>query len=91
MRVITQEDSPNLGLHVTQIEDGEKHYHRLTTEVYYILEGHGQMELDDEVHDVAPGHVVYIPPGVSHRGAGGIKAIIVTTPAFDPGDEYICQ
>ena len=42
-------------LHVTSIKDSVKHYHRECTEVYYILQGRGKMELNDDVIDVEPG------------------------------------
>src|SRR5512143_3344702 len=37
--------------------------HRLkTSEVYYIIEGEGTMQIDDESSPVQPGSTVYIPP-----------------------------
>ena len=42
--------------------------HRLTTaEVYYIIEGFGEMFIDDESKPVEPGSTVYIPPGTVQR------------------------
>lgn len=37
--------------------------HALTTsEVYYILQGQGEMQIDDETARVEPGDAIYIPP-----------------------------
>src|ERR1039457_3657713 len=48
-RIFTREDTPVANLHVTSITDAEKHYHLKSTEYYYVLEGAGFMELDDQV------------------------------------------
>ena len=63
-RIITQNDTDVANLHVTHIQDSKKHYHKDCTEYYYILEGGGKMELDDDVVDLEPGVAILIPPGV---------------------------
>jgi mannose-6-phosphate isomerase-like protein (cupin superfamily) len=47
-RPLTRADSPVCNLHVTFITDSVKHYHKLTTEVYYILEGVGKIDLNGQ-------------------------------------------
>jgi mannose-6-phosphate isomerase-like protein (cupin superfamily) len=86
--VTAAEDSP-VGLHVTRIEDGREHFHEVTGEVYYIIEGDGTIELDGRPTDVRPGSAVFIPAGVAHRGWGGFTAVIVSSPPFDPDDEIV--
>jgi len=75
-RFFTAEDGGALGLHVTSISGADPHYHEEITEVYYVLEGKGQIELDDEIHEVRPGTVILIPPKVVHRGIGDFKVIV---------------
>lgn len=89
-RPLTIADTPVCNLHVTFITDSIKHYHRETTEVYYILEGHGKMELNDDVIDVEPGMVVYIEPLTAHRltSDAGVRTVVFGVPAFRPDDEY---
>lgn len=43
------------------------HKHPGQEEVYYFVEGFGEMEIDDEKFTVAQGDVVLIPDGVFHR------------------------
>jgi mannose-6-phosphate isomerase-like protein (cupin superfamily) len=88
-RLITRLDTPNLGVHVTHITNGDLHYHRKTEEVYYIVAGEGVIELDGEQHTLTPGTAVWIPPGVKHRGWGDFETLIITSPAFDPKDEIV--
>src|SRR6185436_6515493 len=72
-------------LHVTEITvDARTHYHKRITEIYYILEGDGQIELDGERHAVQPGDAILIKPGCRHRAIGQLRVIVVPLPAFDP-------
>jgi mannose-6-phosphate isomerase-like protein (cupin superfamily) len=76
-------------LHITEIStDARTHYHKTLTEIYYILEGEGQMELDGELHPVRPGDAILIKPGCRHRAIGNLKVLNVPVPAFDPTDEW---
>lgn len=45
----------------------ERHYHRESEEIYFILAGSGSMEIDDETRLVVPGDAVLIPPGAWHQ------------------------
>ena len=45
----------------------EPHYHPVTEEIYYILEGSGRMRIGDETRDVVPGDGIAIPPGAPHQ------------------------
>jgi len=76
-------------LHVVQTSgQAQTHYHKRLTEIYYILEGAGQMELDGELFPVQPGSAILIKPGCRHRIVGEMKFINVPVPAFDPEDEW---
>lgn len=75
--------------HVVQISsDARTHYHRGMTEIYYVLEGKGEIELDGNRHPLQPGVVVLIKPGCRHRAIGDLKIVNVAIPAFDPDDEW---
>lgn len=89
-RVLTAADGAPLSLHVTSITDAVRHYHRETTEVYYILSGSGKMELNGDWVDLEPGTVLWIEPGTRHRlvSEAGVKTVVVALPAFNPADEF---
>lgn len=89
IRLITRRDTSLANVHVTHIRDSKKHYHKHCTEIYYILEGKGKMELaEEEVIAIKPGIVVMIKPGTPHRGYGDFKALIVGIPALREDDEF---
>jgi mannose-6-phosphate isomerase-like protein (cupin superfamily) len=84
-------DTPLLNFHVTHIMDSRKHYHKEVTEVYYILEGSGFMELNDETVPIEPGTVIFIEPYTAHRGYGDFKTIVVGVPASRHDDEFFVE
>ena len=89
-RAFTDQPGAPASFHITQItEDAQRHYHKKMTEVYHVLEGEGEIELDGTRHPLAPGTTVMIQPGCRHRAIGRIKIINVAIPVFDPDDEYI--
>jgi mannose-6-phosphate isomerase-like protein (cupin superfamily) len=90
-RIVSAADGTPCSFHVTQIHDAERHWHERTSEVYYILEGTGKVELDGAWHEVRPGSVVNIPAGTRHRivSEAGLKTVVVAMPAFDVSDEFV--
>ncbi|HMJ92456.1 MAG TPA: cupin domain-containing protein [Candidatus Acidoferrum sp.] len=76
-------------MHVVEIEsDSRAHYHKKMTEIYLVLEGEGQMELDGELISIKPMSAIYIRPGCRHRAIGKLKIINIPVPAFDEHDEW---
>ena len=45
----------------------QRHYHRLSEEFYFLLEGRGTMEIDGETRKVGPGDAILIPAGAWHQ------------------------
>jgi mannose-6-phosphate isomerase-like protein (cupin superfamily) len=75
--------------HVVDIlDDSRAHYHRRTTEIYVVLEGEGEIELNGERHPLRPLTAVYIPPGVRHRAIGKLRLLNIPIPPFRDSDEY---
>ena len=76
-------------LHLVHIKaDAQAHYHKRMTEIYLVLEGEGEIELDGERHPVKPMTAIYIKPGCRHRAIGELKIINTPIPAFDEQDEW---
>ncbi|HSJ94314.1 MAG TPA: cupin domain-containing protein, partial [Gaiellaceae bacterium] len=49
----------------------ERHYHAETEELYVVLAGSGEMEVDGERREVGPGDAVLLPPGAWHQIRAG--------------------
>lgn len=88
-RAFTDDADQTTSLHVVDVDhDARTHYHKKMTELYYVLEGCGQLELDGQMFDVSPGSAALIKPGCRHRAIGRMKILNVPIPAFNPEDEY---
>lgn len=88
-RAFTDDPDGRASFHVTTISaDSKVHYHKKLTEIYYVLEGEGHMELDGRRVDLKPGTAVMIKPGCRHRAVGRLTVAIVAMPVFDPADEW---
>ena len=77
-------------MHIVEIKcDSETPYHKGMTEIYFVLEGEGRIELDGESYPLTPNTSVMIKPGCRHRAVGeGLKILNVPIPRFDPEDEW---
>jgi mannose-6-phosphate isomerase-like protein (cupin superfamily) len=77
------------------IEAGEatvRHHHRESEEIYYLVEGAGEMEIDGERARVAAGDAVLIPPGAWHQiradAAGPVRLLCACAPPWRPDDTF---
>ncbi len=64
-----------------------------TSEVYYILSGTGEMQIDEEIQTVAPGDMIYIPPNarqlIRNVGNDAIVFLCIVDPAWRKEDETV--
>ena len=69
------------------------HLLKESSEVYYILEGRGEMHIDNESAAVAQGQAVYIPPGskqyIQNMGTDDLKFLGIVHPMWRKEDEVI--
>ena len=68
----------------------QRHHHRLSEEIYYLLDGRGLMEIDGEVREVAPGDAVLIPAGAWHqiRALEALRFLCCCAPPYAHEDTY---
>ena len=74
--------------HAVDIDGAKPHYHKIATELYYVLEGEGSVMLDGEERAVCKGSMVHIPPGVVHGAVGKMRVLVVGIPDIDDSDVY---
>jgi mannose-6-phosphate isomerase-like protein (cupin superfamily) len=71
------------------------HFHPLTEEIYYLLEGTGRMQIDGEIRDVKPGDAIAIPPGAVHTientGDQTLKFLCCCAPGYEDGDSVLAE
>lgn len=71
----------------------ERHIHRSSQEVYYILAGQGRIVLDGQPLDVKEGDAILMKPGTVHNirntGTGGLRFLCICTPPYSHSDTYM--
>ncbi|MGS2617755.1 cupin domain-containing protein [Micromonospora sp. LZ34] len=87
-RAFVDESGGQASVHLLQVEKALTHFHKVATEIYVILEGTGEVELDGVRHEAKPMSAFLIKPGTRHRAIGELKALVVCMPAADDADEY---
>jgi mannose-6-phosphate isomerase-like protein (cupin superfamily) len=69
-----------------------RHYHARTEEIYAVLEGSGEMEVDRDRRSVARGDAILIPPGAWHEiragGAGELRFLCCCAPPYSDEDTF---
>lgn len=64
-----------------------------TSEVYYILEGEGNLQIDDAIFKVLKDHAIYIPPHskqcIENTGKNELKFLCIVDPAWKLEDETV--
>jgi mannose-6-phosphate isomerase-like protein (cupin superfamily) len=71
----------------------ERHYHGEAEEIYYVVEGSGEMEIGGERRPVGPGDAVLIPPGARHQiraeeGGRRLRFLCCCAPAYRHEDTF---
>lgn len=90
-RLVSVEDAalnPAAWAHAVDIDGARLHYHKRSTELYYVLEGEGSVVLDGVEQPVVKGSLVHIPPGVVHGARGRMRVLVVGIPDIADDDYF---
>ena len=68
----------------------ERHYHKVSEELYYLLEGRGEMEIDGETKKAGPGDAILIPAGAWHeiKATEAMRFLCCCAPPYTHDDTY---
>ena len=68
----------------------ERHYHKVSEELYYLLEGRGVMEIDGQTQEVGPGDAILIPAGAWHeiKATKAMSFLCCCAPPYAHEDTY---
>ncbi|MFW6060771.1 MAG: cupin domain-containing protein [Phycisphaeraceae bacterium] len=87
-------ESPYASLHYMRIGGSVRHYHKQTTEFYFVAHGKGHMELDGEWSEIQAGDLIVVPPNTWHTSKPAddseLHVLIIAAPpeAMAHGDCY---
>lgn len=68
----------------------DRHYHKLSEEFYFLLEGEGLMEINGEERKVGPSDGILIPPGAWHQitAHSPLRFLCCCAPPYAHEDTY---
>jgi len=68
----------------------ERHYHKVSEEFYFLLEGEGVMELDGETRVMQSGDAFVIPAGAWHQiiATSDLRFLCCCAPPYSHEDTY---
>ena len=85
----------NYSLAEFTLEPGKKSkLHKMkSSEIYYILEGKGDLKINDETYQVKKDDSVYVPPNskqvIGNTGSENLRFLCIVEPAWKAEDEII--
>ncbi len=69
-----------------------RHYHRVAEEIYYLVAGHAEIEIDGERAWVGSGDAILIPAGSWHQitaaADGAIRMLCCCSPPYSHDDTF---
>jgi mannose-6-phosphate isomerase-like protein (cupin superfamily) len=70
----------------------QRHHHRATEEIYFVVKGSGELEVDGQTRHVRPGDAVLIPPGAWHTlvndGTSELRILCCCAPPYSHEDTF---
>ena len=72
-------------------QETQRHYHAASEEIYVLLEGHAEMEVDGDRASVQPGDAILIPAGARHQiraGESGVRFLCCCAPPYSDEDTF---
>jgi mannose-6-phosphate isomerase-like protein (cupin superfamily) len=82
-------------VHVTITDSTKRHYHAKLTEVYYVLNGAIDVEIDDKTEHLKKGQMIMIFPNTNHKARKTSKAnaelLVVCCPPWSEEDEILAE
>ena len=88
--------SKNMSIATIFVDPGKEskmHFHKKMEEIYYILDGKGEININGIVTKIKKGYAILLPVGSKHQirntGQKVLKFISVDSPSFEENDIYI--
>jgi mannose-6-phosphate isomerase-like protein (cupin superfamily) len=82
-------------IHVTIKDSTKRHYHKKLTEVYYVLKGSIDMDVDDKTEHLTSGSIIMIFPKTKHKAQNTSKenaeVLVACCPPWSQEDEVLVE
>jgi len=87
----------NYSLAQFTLEPGKKSklHKMISSEIYYILEGNGNLNVDDDTYHLEKDDSVFVPPNskqfIENTGEGNFRFLCIVEPAWKVTDEILLE
>jgi mannose-6-phosphate isomerase-like protein (cupin superfamily) len=82
-------------VHVTIKDSTKRHYHKKLTEVYYVLDGSIDVDIDGRIEHLKKGQMIMMFPDTNHKAWKTSKEdaqiLVVCCPAWAEEDEILVE
>lgn len=83
-QLLNQEDVPNMSLAVVKIDGiNKKIINHSSDALYYVLEGNGTFNVNDEEMNLEKGDLIFIPKGSAYFDKGKMTLLSFNNPRFE--------
>lgn len=93
--IVTAKDGQGWGLAIADIKESELHVHQQIKEVYLILEGRLEVDLNGSLHQLRKGESIEILPKVKHKakslGQDSARIVALSFPAWTLEDHHLIK
>ncbi len=82
-------------VHITVKDSTKKHFHRKLTEVYYVLKGSIDVEVDQKIEHLKIGQMIMIFPNTNHKAwktsKENAEILVACNPPWSEEDEILVE
>ena len=77
-------NNENISIDIIEVYKGHGKYctNKVSSHIYYVLEGNGKFKINGELYDVKMGDIIEIPKNTEFIYIGKMKLLLIMSPAF---------
>ena len=75
--VVHESDGIEIGVYVLVAPEPDRQQPHADDEVYVVLDGHGELEVEGKPVELHPGNAVFVPAGAEHRFTGYVQLSVL--------------
>lgn len=82
-----------MGIAFAEILESAEHFHKKTKEIYYVLEGKGNIFINGKKFSLKEEIIIKIMPKARHfvKSRKGIKILVISMPSWNEKDHFFVQ
>lgn len=92
-QVVSDVRTPECSLRLLRLTPGKRvspHFHRRTTQIYFLLEGSAVVQVGPSLREIGPNQTCRVPPGTAHAISSQVVALVlsISIPPLEADDQH---